>query len=387
MAGARGALLALCILCASPARAGVVERGIQARRAGDALELMVRAPAPGIATVEVGPSGGKKARRQLPVRAGLNRIVLPLRKDVARGALSWDATVRTRTYVEARRIGTLGRGEEQFTHPLSVALGTGGRLYVADTGNDRVEVLSDRHTFLFEVGGFALDAGALPSSEARRFDEPYDLVQTINKDVYVVDRNNARVVRLDRDGRFLGSFGREAGLKLPRGIASNSRGEIIVADAGNDRLVVFDRDGRRQRDLGTFGWGPRQFKTPFDVTVDEHNRLIVADTFNDRIQIFDNFGKLEGILKGGFEHPLAVRADTDGAVWVVDGRRKQVVRLARDGTELDRLAAPRVPLEEPTDVAVGPEGDLFVVDRAASALWHVPAESARQDASGSLPPQ
>jgi DNA-binding beta-propeller fold protein YncE len=378
--------VALALAVTACARAAVpVESALIAHRTPEAVELSVRSPSAGLVTVELGPEKGRKARRQLPVREGTNRITLPLRRDLASVPLAWEATLVARSYSRPERIGTLGRGEEQFTHPLSVALGTGGRLYVADTGNDRIEVLSDRHTFLFEFGGLALDVGRLPSSEAQRFDEPYDLVQTINKDVYVVDRNNARVVRIDRDGRFLGSFGREAGLKLPRGIASNSRGEVIVADAGNDRIVVFDRDGRRQRDLGAFGRGPRQFKTPFDVAVDDRNGLIVADTFNDRIQLFDNFGKLEGILTGAFEHPLAVRSDPDGALWVVDGRRKQVVRLSRDGRELARLAAPAFPFEEPTDVAVTPDGHLYVVDRAASALWRLSADTTRDTASGLLP--
>lgn len=356
-----------------------------AERVAGGVRFAVQAPASGVAWIELAATGERKDvrpfRRRFPLVPGANSIRVPF---AAAGAARWKVEVVTRDYANAAPVGTLGRGEEQFTNPQAIALGTGGRLYVADTGNDRVEVLSDRHTYLFEFGGFAADSARVQQGEAQRFDEPFDLVQSINRDVYVVDRNNARVVRIDRDGRFLGAFGTDARLKLPRGIASNRRGEIIVADTGNDRIVIFDRDGREQRTFGTFGWGPRQFKTPYDVTVDDENAMIVADTYNDRVQIFDNFGKLVSILKGEFARPLAVRADPDGFIWIVDGRGRQVLRYARDNRVIERLAAPRLPLEEPADVAVTPEGHLYIADRAASCLWRVECRTSTSTAGGFL---
>lgn len=354
-------------------------------REAKGVRFTIQAPTSGVVALEVAETrkDARPFRRKFPVVAGTNSILLPF---VPQGAARWKTELVTRDYGEAQRIGTLGRGEEQFTNPQGIAIGTGGRLYVADTGNDRVEVLSDRHTFLFEFGGFSADSARVQQGETQRFDEPVDIVQSINRDVYVTDRNNARIVRIDRDGRFLGAFGTDARLKLPRGIASNRRGEIIVADTGNDRLVVFDRDGREQRTFGTFGWGPRQFKTPWDVAVDDENAMIVADTFNDRVQIFDNFGKLVSILKGGFARPLAVRADADGCVWIVDGRGKQVLRYARDNRVLERFAAPRLPLEEPFDVAVTPEGHLYIADRGASCLWRVECRTEARKAAGLLEP-
>lgn len=353
-----------------------------ATREAKGVRFTILAPTSGVVALEVAESkkDARPHRQKFPVVAGTNSILVPF---VPRGPARWKSELITRDYGEAQRVGTLGRGEEQFTNPQGIAIGTGGRLYVADTGNDRVEVLSDRHTFLFEFGGFSADSARVQQGETQRFDEPVDIVQSINRDVYVTDRNNARIVRIDRDGRFLGAFGTDARLKLPRGIASNRRGEIIVADTGNDRLVVFDRDGREQRTFGTFGWGPRQFKTPWDVTVDDENAMIVADTFNDRVQIFDNFGKLVSILKGGFGRPLAVRADSDGCIWIVDGKGKQVLRYARDNRVLERIAAP---LEEPFDVALTPEGHVYIADRAASCLWRLECRTETRSAAGLLTP-
>lgn len=358
---------------------------VAAARSPKGVLFKVQAPSSGVFALEVSTSssGAHPFKRRYPVVAGANSILV---NTIPSGPARWKADVITRDYGNAAKVGSLGRGEEQFTNPQGITLGTGGRLYVADTGSDRVEVLSDRHTFLFEFGGFSADSARVQQGETQRFDEPVDLVQSINRDVYVVDRNNARVVRIDRDGRFLSAFGTDSRLKLPRGIASNRRGEIVVADTGNDRLVVFDRDGREQRTFGTFGWGPRQFKSPYDVAVDDENSMIVADTFNDRVQIFDNFGKLVTILKGGFGQPLAVRADSDGMIWIVDGKGRQVLRYARDNRVMERFAAPRLPLEEPTDVAITPEGHLYIVDRAASCLWRVECRVTNAHAAGLLQP-
>jgi hypothetical protein len=349
-----------------------------------------------------GPASGRGRRGSLPdgrslrSRAGRYAVAVgpnTCRVDLPAGARAAGSRARLRldlalrAYRPGRWIGSMGRGEEQFTHPQALAVGTGGRLYLVDSGNDRLQVLSDRGTYLYEFGGFALDpAGRLSESESQRFDEPADVVQTVNRDLYVTDRNNHRVVRLDRDGRFLASFGADARLRLPRGIASNSIGEVLVADTENDRVLIFDRDGRLQRSLGTYGWGPRQFRAPFDVSVDSaSNTIYVADTKNDRVQSFDQFGRLLWVFSGPFQYPLAVRADSQGLVWVVDGRTRQVLRFAPSGRLLDRLAPPVYALESPFDVAETTGGRLLVVDRARSALLAVDAVAIDRSLSGGVP--
>ena len=330
------------------------------------------AEAQGIAEVSLsrpGQDGSPCVRRRFAVASGPVRVELSCPRGVDSGDLSWRIDLWRKDYALATTIGTLGRGEEQFTHPQSVAIGSEDRLYVVDSGNDRIQVLSNRNTYLFEFGGFTLDpSGRLSESDAQRFDEPADAVQSINRDIFVTDRNNNRIVKLDRDGRFLLSFGPESGLKLPRGIASNSLGEVLVADTDNDRVLVFDRSGRMMKQLGTFGWGQRQFRTPFDVSVDRENNVYVADTLNDRVQVFDQFGKLLRIISGGFKYPQAVRVDSDGFVWIVDGRQRQVLRYTPSGRQACRLGSPEYDLAEPSDIAETSTGDLYIVDRDKSRL-------------------
>jgi DNA-binding beta-propeller fold protein YncE len=58
---------------------------------------------------------------------------------------------------------------------------------------------------------------------------------------------NSRVVKFDKNGRFMKSVGTERGsapsqLNTPHSITSDSRGNIYVGDRGNARVQVFDND-------------------------------------------------------------------------------------------------------------------------------------------------
>ena len=234
---------------------------------------------------------------------------------------------------EETRLGSMGRGEEQFLHPLSLARPPRGEgLWVVDSGNDRIQRLDHRLHYVFDFGSFAIDPSGqfeqlgptpesfgsfLPESEGLRLEEPRDIVETQNRELYIVDRLNGRIVHTDRDGRFISSFGVREGLRSPNGIATNSLGDILVADTENDRIVWFDRDGRLLRSLGSYGWGPQQFRFPEDVAVNGKDHLVVADTGNGRLQIFDHFGALKGINQG-FVRPRGISFDEDSLLWVAD---------------------------------------------------------------------
>jgi hypothetical protein len=76
---------------------------------------------------------------------------------------------------------------------------------------------------------------------------------------------------------------------------------------------------------------------------------------------------------GQIEQGHQLRLDRDGNVWVVDCGRHCVHKFRPDGTRLFTLGTPGEPGEdathfhEPTDVAVAPDGDVFVADGYVNA--------------------
>ena len=72
----------------------------------------------------------------------------------------------------------------------------------------------------------------------------------------------------------------------PRGITTDSSGNVYVADVGNDRIQKFDSDGNFITKWGSEGTGDGQFDAPRGITTDSSGNVYVADGFNDRIQVF-----------------------------------------------------------------------------------------------------
>jgi serine/threonine-protein kinase len=78
--------------------------------------------------------------------------------------------------------GTLGSGRDQFRFPNGIALDEQGDIYVADTGNNRIVVLSPSGEWLFAVG----TRGSHPG----QFNAPTGIAVDGHGNVYVADTNN-----------------------------------------------------------------------------------------------------------------------------------------------------------------------------------------------------
>jgi hypothetical protein len=97
------------------------------------------------------------------------------------------------------------------------------------------------------AGAFDSTTPARPP-EKYRFGRPTDVTWDPQGNIFVSDGYvNSRVVKFDKNGRFLKSVGTDRGsapsmLNTPHSITSDSRGNIYVGDRGNARVQVFDND-------------------------------------------------------------------------------------------------------------------------------------------------
>jgi hypothetical protein len=74
----------------------------------------------------------------------------------------------------------------------------------------------------------------------------------------------------------------------PTDVTWDSDGNIFISDGYNNaRVVKLAKDGKWLKDLGTRGAGPNQFNTVHAITADAKNNIYVADRGNRRIQVFD----------------------------------------------------------------------------------------------------
>ena len=162
-------------------------------------------------------------------------------------------------------------GGTTFNAPRGVWVDSAGRVLVADTGNNRVLRLS----------------GTTWSAVGSGYARP-EAVTTSGSSVYVADTGNSRVLKLDATTgalqRTVASAGTGTGqVREPEGVAADAWGNVLVADTGNDRVLRFDAGGASIDSLGGNGTAAGQLIQPAQVTAAGGDAL-VADPFNNRVQ-------------------------------------------------------------------------------------------------------
>ncbi len=190
-------------------------------------------------------------------------------------------------------IGTSGSEPGQFEAPLSIAFASDGSMYVADSRNHRIQLLSPEGDVLNTWGSFAniLEESA-PSGT---FNEPWGIAVGPDGSVYVADTWNHRIQKFTSDGTFItmwGTFGAGATpqeLWGPRDVAVDTEGRVFVADTGNKRILLFNEDGSFLSQISSGGFGPGELDEPVGIAIGTDSTLYVADTWNQRVQVFKEF--------------------------------------------------------------------------------------------------
>ncbi len=143
------------------------------------------------------------------------------------------------------RFVTAFGAKEQF-RPTDVAI-AGNRLYVVDILHHQVQVLDKRTgALLFKFGK--------PGSGVGDLFQPTNIALGPDGDVYVAETGNFRVQRFKPDGthvRFYGEAGNQPGnFARPKGVAVDRAGRIYVGDSAFQNVQIFENDGRLLMDFG-----------------------------------------------------------------------------------------------------------------------------------------
>jgi len=164
--------------------------------------------------------------------------------------------------------GTQGSGPGQFNQPRGISLDPSGNVFVADTGNHRIQKFTNTGAFIREWGQLG---------------------------------------------------GQNGQLRFPNDVAVDRSGNVFVADTGNNRTQKFTNTGAFIRTWGTTGTGDGQFQVPNRLDVDNTGNVFVSDGKNHRIQKFTNTGSfLTKTLSSDLRFPIGISADPAGKIYVVD---------------------------------------------------------------------
>ncbi|MGH2536735.1 MAG: 6-bladed beta-propeller, partial [Candidatus Promineifilaceae bacterium] len=273
-------------------------------------------------------------------------------------------------------IGSPGSQAGQLQTPRNVALGPDGLIYVADTGNHRIQV--------FDADGRFVRGWGTNGRGQGQFNEPWGLAVD-DEFVYVADTWNHRLQKFSLDGDFVAEIGRSGtpaegqiggGLFFgPRDILMRPDGNLLVTDTGNHRLQLLDPNGNFLQAVG----GPRpgselgSFSEPVGLAAGPDGTAFVADTWNGRIQ------QLSADLSPLTSWPVDawfgqstinkpyLATDEAGRLYVTDPEGYRVLIFDVAGAFLGRLGDYSTGSDGfglPTGVAAGASGRIFVADAA-----------------------
>lgn len=133
-------------------------------------------------------------------------------------------------------------------------------------------------------------------------------------------------------------------LGKPQDLAFLPDGSVLVADGlTNARVVKFDRNGRYVTSWGGHGTGDGQFNAVHGIDVDRNGRVYVADRLNKRVQVFDSKGThLANWPNIRFPNHVQVTEPAPGdtstngeqVVWVADNMTAEVLKFDTRGNRL-----------------------------------------------------
>ena len=163
--------------------------------------------------------------------------------------------------------GSKGSGKGQFRNPWGICIGPDDRLYVADTGNNRIQVFHHDDTFSHSINYKESRDSALTS--------PYSVSFDFSGHLHVTCYISNIVKVFTPEGQYIRQYG-QSHLNAPCGIAIDSTGNSLVINYSGNSLSIFDPHGNYIHSIGGF-------KYPVGVAVASNGSVWVADRANNRL--------------------------------------------------------------------------------------------------------
>jgi len=239
---------------------------------------------------------------------------------------------------------TIGKGRGQLQRAESLSLDDDGRLYVADSGNGKIEVFqldwkkspwlnpsadkfSIRASSVLVAGcdvsyiytGDTMLCIQTKSKSVTLRSHDGTVSQTLNTtfkapvravfdkhEILILDRDSVHV--FDNAGVFKFTFGskgrRDGELAKPSSLALSPT-SVYISDTGNERVQVFSRNGLFKKSIGNVKGAAMMLEEPSAIAVDKRGTIYVADDEYNQILIYNAKGELKNTIGEKEDHPYA----------------------------------------------------------------------------------
>ncbi|XP_031718921.1 tripartite motif-containing protein 2 isoform X2 [Anarrhichthys ocellatus] len=257
------------------------------------------------------------------------------------------------------RIGTKGRNKGEFTNLQGVATSSLGKVLIADSNNQCVQVFSNDGQFKSRFGVRGRTPGQLQ--------RPTGVAIHPNGDIIIADYDNKWVSIFSSEGKFKNKIG-SGKLMGPKGVSVDRNGHIIVVDNKACCVFIFQLNGKLVTKFGNRGNGDRQFAGPHFAAVNNNNEIIVTDFHNHSVKVFNTEGEFllkfgsNGEGNGQFNAPTGVAVDVNGNIIVADWGNSRIQVFDGSGSFLSYINTSADPLYGPQGLALTSDGHVVVAD-------------------------
>ncbi|XP_047442322.1 tripartite motif-containing protein 2-like [Mugil cephalus] len=257
------------------------------------------------------------------------------------------------------RIGTKGRNKGEFTNLQGVAASSNGKILIADSNNQCVQIFSNEGEFKSRFGVRGRSPGQLQ--------RPTGVAVHPSGDIIIADYDNKWVSIFSSEGKFKAKLG-SGRLMGPKGVSVDQNGHVIVVDNKACTVFIFQLTGKLITKFGSRGNGDKQFAGPHFAAVNKNNEIIVTDFHNHSVKVFTPEGELvlkfgsNGEGNGQFNAPTGVAVDINGNIIVADWGNSRIQVFDGSGSFLSYINTSADPLYGPQGLALTSDGHVVVAD-------------------------
>ncbi|XP_061537533.1 tripartite motif-containing protein 3-like [Phycodurus eques] len=303
-------------------------------------------------------------------------------KAVRRPSSMYSATKKKENPIEDEliyRVGTRGRDKGEFTNLQGISTSGNGRIVLADSNNQCIQVFSNDGQFKTRFGARGRSPGQLQ--------RPTGVAVDMNGDIIVADYDNRWISIFSADGKFKNKIG--AGrLMGPKGVAVDKNGHIITVDNKACCVFIFQANGKLVTKFGAKGTSDRHFAdksganvaleqklsksgpvfSPHFVAVNNKNEIVVTDFHNHSVKVYNADGEFlfkfgsHGEGNGQFNAPTGVAVDSNGNIIVADWGNSRIQVFDSSGSFLSYINTTADPLYGPQGLALTSDGHVAVAD-------------------------